>query len=176
MRAHRQAIRGFSLLEVVIAVGVFAGAVSVMLGLLPFLARQAGTTADSMTATQLPDAIRLELQRVGSTGGFEALAGQCSPLGVPLPATFTLVADRSAQRVQTLDYLPPAGGERISPAARYFVIEVWRHDTEPLVFAPGTHLLALQVRVSWPYHLPGTTAATMLADREQITFNLALYR
>ena len=163
-------------MEVVIAVGIFAGAVSVMLGLLPALARQAGATADSLTATQLPDAIRLELQRVGSSGGFEALVGQCQPLGVPAPATLTLVTDRSAQRVQTLDYLPPVNGERIATESRYFAIEVWRYNTEPLAFSPGGQLLALQVRVSWPYRLPGSTTATALGDREQITFSLALSR
>jgi hypothetical protein len=36
--------------------------------------------------------------------------------------------------------------------------------------------LAVQVRVSWPFFIPGTDTATPLSEREQFVFNLALNR
>jgi hypothetical protein len=167
---------GFSLMEVVIAVGIFGATMTVLLGLLPFLVRQAGTTADSLAAVRLPDAVRLELQRVVSLGGLDALAGPSRPLAAPAPATLALLSDRKASRVQTADYLPPAGADRIPAAEQYFLIEVWRFPAGPLAYVAGGNLLALHVRVSWPYQLPGATMPTAPRDREQISFNLALCR
>ena len=69
---------GFSLIEVVVAVGIFATAVVVVLAMLPGLSRQAADSADAMTAQRLPDAVRLELERLSASGGFDALRGKSS--------------------------------------------------------------------------------------------------
>lgn len=176
MRARRHNQPGFSLIEVIIAVGIFAAAVAVILGLLPSLTRQAATSADTLAALRLPDSIRAELQRLALTGGFDALAGQARPMTAPLPATLSLVANREATRVQSLSHHAPPPAERIARAEQYFHIEAWSFNQAPLMFAPGQAVLALHVRVSWPYFTPDSTAATRPADREQVTFNLALNR
>jgi len=176
MRPCPRSAVGFSLVEVIMAVGIFATAVAVMLALLPALTRQAASSADTLTALQLPDALRVELQRMATAGGFDALAGQTKPMTVPLPDTLTLVASRDATRVQALNYLPPSAGEQIGEAERFFLVEVWSFSQAPLAFDSSGAVLALHLRVSWPYRFPGSTAPTSLADREQVTFNLALNR
>lgn len=176
MGAHRPILGGFSLLEVIIAVGIFGTTVTVMLGLLPALTRQARATADTLAALHLPDGVRLELQRVATVGGFEALAGQITPMLAPLPTTLALAADREATRVQTLDYLPPIAADLLAVGHRYFLIEVWRFNEAPLAYDPGGGMLALHVRVSWPYLTTDSAAPTQLINREQVTFNVALDR
>jgi prepilin-type N-terminal cleavage/methylation domain-containing protein len=176
MRTHRRKVRGFSLIEVVIAVGIFAAAVAVMLGLLPSLTRQAVSSADIMAALRLPDAVRLELQRVATLGGFDTLAGQTKPMATPLPATLNLVGSRDAMRAHTASYQPPPAADRMAQGEQYFLVEVWSFNQAPLSFDPGGTVLALHVRVSWPYFIPGSPSATPLADREQVTYNLSLNR
>ena len=53
--------RGFSLVEVVIAVGIFTASVVVVLSLLPSLLEQSGDSTDRLVAQRLSDAIRIEL-------------------------------------------------------------------------------------------------------------------
>jgi hypothetical protein len=166
----------FSLVEVIIAVGIFAAAVAVILALLPALTRQAGISADTLTALRLPDTIRTELQRVASAGGFDALAGQIHPMALPLPDTLVLVASRDAARVHTLTYQPPAAIDQLGEAGQFFLIEIWSFHDAPLAFDSGGAGLALYVRVSWPYRNPGSPTPAALAGREQVTFTLAIRR
>jgi hypothetical protein len=169
-------VGGFSLVEVVLAVGIFAVAVTAMLALLPALARQAARSADTLSAVRLPDAVRIELQRVAIVGGFDAVAAETKPMSAPLPVTLTLAASRDAARVQALNYQPPPGADQIEESQQYFLIEAWSFNAAPLAFDASGGMLALHVRVSWPYRVPGSATATPLADREQLTFNLALSR
>jgi len=166
----------FSLVEVVIAVGIFALAVSVILALLPGLGRQAVVSGDMLTAQRLPDALRLELARAAQAGDFDGLANAAAPMVAPLPATLQLVASRDATRVQTLNYQTPAAGDLLPESEQYFLAEVWRFTEPPLAFDPAGAGLALQVRVSWPYHTPGAAGPTPAAERDQLSFSLALRR
>ncbi len=168
--------RAFSLIEVVLAVGIFAVAITTMLALLPALTRQAAGSADSLTALRLPDAIRTELDRLAASGGLDALAAETKAMTSPFPATLTLVAARDAARIHSLDYQPPAAVDAIAPGDRFFQIETWSFNSAPLAFEPGSAVLALHVRVSWPYHVPAAATPTPLADREQVTFTLAIER
>ncbi len=168
--------RAFSLLEVVIATGIFAAAVTVLLAFLPALAGQAAGSADTLAALRLPDAIRIELQRVAAAGGLDSLAAQITPMSSPLPATLSLVASRDTTQVQSLGYLPPVATEQIAPAQQYYLVEVWRFTAGPPAYDSSGAVLALHVRVSWPYLTPGTAAATPLAARERVAFNMALNR
>jgi hypothetical protein len=176
MQSARPRYSAFSLVEVIIAVGIFAAAVSVVLALLPALTRQAGSSADTLAALRLPDALRIELARVAAVGGFDALAGHASPMAAPLPDTLNLAAPRDVTRVQALNYEPPPEAGQIAADEQFFLVEVWRFNQAPLAFDPAGGVLALHVRVSWPYHNPGSGTATPLADREQLTFNLAISR
>ena len=166
---------GFSLLEVVIAIGTFATAVVVILALLPGLTRQAGDTADTFTAQRLPDAVRLELERLSASGGFGALRARLPVMDAPLSAGLALTASRDGAQLHSLDYLPPPPGATVPQGGQYFAVEVWRYAPSQLNHDPDT-LLPAFVRVSWPCWNPGAAAATPLADRQQCTFTLALRR
>jgi prepilin-type N-terminal cleavage/methylation domain-containing protein len=176
MAARIRRVAGFTLIEVVIAVGIFAVAVSVMLGLLPSVTRSSGRSNDTLNALRLPDGLRIELKRMATTGGFAALAAQIKPLADPLSDTCVLVATRDASRVCALDYQLLAPGDRIESDAHYFLIEVWSFGSAPLAFTAGDAVLPMHVRVSWPYRIVGSSAVTLPADREHVDFNLALNR
>ncbi len=166
--------RGFSLVEVILAAGIFAGAVTVVIALMAVLARQAADTTESLAARRLPDAVKIGLDRLAS-GGMDPLAGQIPVMTAPAASGFKLVAARDVAEVQSLEYLPPATG-RISPEEQFYLVECWRFPDEPLRFDSTKAFLALQVRVSWPFRLPGISQPVALANRSQLTFTVALNR
>ena len=173
----RRCRSAFSLVEVVIAVGVFAAAVAVILSLLPALSKQSSESAAALTAQQLGDAIRVELVRVASLEGFDGLAGNLPFLAAPLTGGRQFVATRNGRRLHAVAPLPAAGA--ISPADQYFLIECWKFPTEPLRPDGTKAFLATFVRVSWPYQTgvaTGTVTTTPLESRTQLTFTCAINR
>ena len=172
-RAYRS---GFSLIEVVIAVGVFAIAVTVMLAMLPALIRQSTDSADALAAQRLPDSLRVELQRIATVAGFNTLAGDAPVMGAPLLNGLEFVATRDASRAHSLTSHPPTATALIPSGEQYFLVEVWRFNQAPLTFDPSATVLALYVRVSWPYRNPGTGLPTALVARSQFTFNTSINR
>ena len=74
MKPSRE-VRAFSLIEVVIATGIFAGAVAVILGLLGALLRNAAEAESALAAQRLPDAVQVELTHLARSRGFDRLAG-----------------------------------------------------------------------------------------------------
>lgn len=167
---------GFSLIEVAIAVGLFAAVVTVALALLPALARRAGDATDALTAQRLPDGIRLELRRLAASGGFDALATRVPVMAAPLAGGLELVAARDGLKVYSTDYLPPAPAGQLPAEEQYFVVEFWRFASSPLAYDSAAAVLPLYVRVSWPYHVPGSAAPVALPDRQQLAFVLSLSR
>ena len=168
--------RAFSLVEVIIAVGVFAVAVVVLLALLPSLTREAAETADALVAQSLADSVRVELSRLAASGGFDALANRLPVMAAPLVAGLSLVAAPDGRRLYSTAYLPPPAAAQLPPGDQYFLVEVWRFDQPPLRYDPTAAVLPMYVRVSWPFQNPGSTAATPLSARGQLTFTVALNR
>lgn len=166
--------RAFSLIEVVVAVGVFAGAVAVIIGLMGALARQSADSLDHLAAQRLPAAVRVELQRLAAAG-FDSLAGRIPLMAAPLGEGLALAASRETAGVESLAYLPPPTG-RLAADEQYFLVECWRFQAEPLRSDPGKAFLALHVRISWPYRLPAIAGPVPLADRRQLTFTVSLNR
>jgi len=93
-----------------------------------------------------------------------------------VPETIRLVGARDASRIHALSYQPPPAVDLIEGDSQYFLIEAWSFADALLAYEAGGAGLALHVRVSWPYRLPGALAPTPLADRDQISFNLAINR
>ncbi len=174
MKQRRTGTFAFSLVEVIIAAGIFAASVTVVLALLPSLARQGAASVDSLAAQRLPDALKVELQRLG-TSGFDALAGQVPMMNGPLADGLAFVADREATRLHSLTYLAPVAGP-LPEGEQYFLVECWRFPDEPLRFDSGKAFLALAVRVSWPHRVPGVTAVVPSESRHELVFTLALSR
>ncbi|MBA3848789.1 MAG: hypothetical protein C0502_02180 [Opitutus sp.] len=165
----------FTLLEVVIALGVFAVGVVGVLALLPALARESAEAGDGRIARGFPAALHAELRRLADSGGFDSLAARTTTLNPRLTGGLAFVASRSGTEVQSLDYLPPSG-ERIPEAGHYFLIEVWRFPSPPLAYAAGGAVLPLHVQVSWPHRTPGNAAVVPAAERARFTFNTAISR
>ena len=166
---------GFSLIEVVIATGIFAVAVTVTVALLPSLARQSTDSADTLAAQRLPDNLCVELQRL-AVGNFNGLAATVPVMAAPLANGFDFVATRDGSRLHSATYLPPVGRTLIPQEDQYFAVEVWRFVQAPLSYDSATAVLPLYVRVSWPYRNPGNATPTALADRNQLTFTIAINR
>jgi len=171
---NRASGRGFSLIEVVIAVGIFAIGIAVVLALLPSLVRQGAESGDRLVAQRLPDAVQAELSRL-SAAGFDALAAEAPVMGTPLDNGLVLVASRDGARVQSRDYRPPASG-RLADTDQYFLVECWRFPDGALRYDGAQSSLALAVRVSWPYRVPGTLAPTAPAARYDLMFTVSLNR
>jgi hypothetical protein len=172
MKSFR-ATRGFTLLEVIIAVGLFVTAVTVIIGLIAGLSRYGAEANDVLAAQRLPGALKVELSRLASTG-LESLADRVPVMAPPLAGGLAFASTRDAVRVDSLQYL--AVTDQIPADKQYYLLECWKFPSEPLRFDGQKAFLALYVRVSWPYRLPGVTAPTALADRNQVTFTLALNR
>jgi len=170
--SKRPTFAGFSLVEVLLAVGIFAFAVPTTLALLSTLGRQGAMGSELLVAQRLSDSIQLELDRLARSD-FDGFA-TAVPMMVPTAAPgLALVATRDGHRLHARDYPPPDAV--IATAQQYFLIECWRFAEEPLCFDPAKAYLALAVRVTWPYQLPnGTTAAG--EARTAVTFTVVLNR
>ena len=172
----RGAPRAFSLVEVVIAVGVFATAVAIILALLPSIGGQASSSANSLVAQRLPDPLRVEMQRLATAGGFDALAAQTPVASSPLADGFAFVASRDGARLHALDYLPPPAADALAQEEQYFLVEIWRFPTAPLAYDAAGAVLPVMARVSWPYRVPGSSTAVATANRSELTFNASILR
>jgi hypothetical protein len=165
---------GFSLVEVVIAVGVFAIAIAGILAVLPALTRNATDSAEAFTAQGFPDAVQIELTRI-SARGFDSLATAIPVMTTPLENGLEMVATRDGEHVQSLSVIPPGTG-RLRADDQFFLIEAWRFNESPLAYVSTNSVLPVFVRVSWPYRLPNVVSPVALPDRNQFTFTLAISR
>lgn len=170
----RAGSRAFSLVEVVIAVGVFAGAIAVILALLPALSGQAAAAGDSLVAQRIPDALRVELRRLATSGSLHSLAMRVPVAVAPLDDGLAFVASRDGARLHVREYLPPASADTLPADEQFFLLEVWRFPAAPLAYDATGTVLPLLVRVSWPYRAPSSASVVALTDRAQLTFNTAI--
>ena len=164
----------FSLIEVIIAVALFATSIVVILALLPGLSARGTEASDRQVAQQLPDSLQVELRRLAAQG-FDALASQAPPMGMPPQNGLAFVATRNGARLHARDYLPLAHG-RIAEVDQYYLVECWRFGDGPLQFDAAQSALALVVRVSWPYRQPGDLAPTALESRHEFMFTVGVNR
>lgn len=156
--------KAFSLIEVVIAIAVVAGGLTVMLALLPSLVRNSEDAADVHTALRLPDAVHVALKGE-MRGDFASFANGIQASGLDL------VAEKDGSNVRRDD----ASDNPVR--SRHFLIEVRGFDSGELAYNAGDVVLVMRVKVSWPYRvLSGGTLlpAVEAKDRQSITFNLAL--
>jgi len=153
---------GFSLLEVVVAVGLVAVVLVTLLGWFGPAMRSAAATADVQVASGLAEDIQLELERLAAGHGLDGLAAMVPPSGSDL--ALRLVAARDGRRVRCADPADPTADRALDDPAspgiawrdRYFLAEVVRQPDLP--YRPGAGFLAVSVRVSWPYRLPAGPA------------------
>ena len=173
----RRTARAFTLIEVVVASGLLAVAVVAVLGGQGAITRSVADVAALSRATQLADAIEIELQRLrdlpmpeGELGRLETLARLIPASGQPDP--LRLVAPREGSKVvRESDADSPGTG--VDPRARFFLIEV-RQLPPPLSYSRGAGFLALTLTITWPYQA-GTGVTTEPGETgSQLVLNLAL--
>lgn len=163
---------GFSLIEVVIAIGIVAGGVAVILGLLPSIAQKTSDSADAHTALRMVGGVKAQLI-AESNAGFDALVGAIPVAQADPDIGRQYVADRDGADVRLA--LTAQNDEK----GQYFLIVVRKYGSGPLAYDGQGVLLNVNVVVSWPYRLPtanGLTDALPAGDRRSVTYNLAIYR
>lgn len=173
---RRVAPCAFSLIEVVIAIGVFATAMAIILALLPSIGGQAASAADSLVAQRLPDPLRVEMQRLAGAGGFDALAARAPVAASPLGDGLAFVAARNGAQLHSLDYLPPVAADALPLEEQYFLVEIWRFPSAPLAYDAAGAVLPVMVRVSWPYRTAGSSNVVPRANRTELNFNASILR
>lgn len=150
--------RSFSLLEVVMAIGILAIAVAALLGFMAAAAGAEGEIADARAAAGLGGSIQAELERLRSELGFEGLAAAVPAAGSPAP--LRLVAPRDGRRALRADGAAPAADRPLADPAlpgiarrdRYFLIEVTRQLDLPA--GPDAGFLAVNALIRWPFSQP----------------------
>lgn len=163
--------RGFSLIEVVVATGLVAVSVVVVLGLLTNLSGQSTDAADRQTAVQMPETVTVELCRLAGQWGVDGLASVIPVMSGGTDEGLLLVASRDGTHLRIAD--------AAADSDQYFLLEVRRFSAGPLAFTPEMAALPLTIRVSWPYR-PGSPAGLLPAvaagNRHFFNFNLAVTR
>jgi hypothetical protein len=165
--------RAFSIIEVVIATGIFAVSITVILALLPASVRQLADSHDAANASRLGDAIRLETQHLATQNGFDALAGSIPVMDSSFDTGLLLAASRDSADVRPVDFVEPVLRDQ------YFLIELRRFPAGQLAYDSSAACLALSVRVSWPYRVltpTGLSAPTEATHRQQLFVTVVIQR
>tara|TARA_R100000027_G_scaffold29244_1_gene21269 strand:- start:3485 stop:4039 length:555 start_codon:yes stop_codon:yes gene_type:complete len=167
---------GFSLVEVVLAIGVFALTIVAVIGLLGPIAQQVRDLQDTKVANSLPSPIREELNRIG----FQYFVDDAFTETENLPTS--LVASMDGSRVigytgdfSNLGTVIPRDG--VTPTGidvndQYFAIEL-TEGTGNLDYNAGDAHVAFLVEISWPYRLPDGTIVD-LEDRQTFEYPTAI--
>ncbi len=165
--------RAFSLIEVVIATGIFAVAITILLALLPATVRQLADSHNAANASRLGDAIRLETQHLATQNGFDTLAGSIPVMDSSFDTGLLLVATRDSADVRPVNLAEPVLRDQ------YFLIELRRFPAGQLGYDSSAACLALSARVSWPYRMltpAGFSAPTDAANRQQVFLTVVIQR
>ena len=181
-RADAADDRAFTLVEVVVAIGVLAVTVVAVLALQASLQRSAAEISGYDRAAQLADAVAIELARLRDRPVAIGQPSRLDALAEIIPASdsdspLRLVAAREGLRVlRESEADDTVTG--IVPRDRYYLIEV-RQQPAPLNYARDAGYLAVALTVKWPYQIAtgpdagGATAAD-LAQASVVVFNAAL--
>ena len=181
----------FSLIEVVVAVGLLAFALVAILGLMSSTTRSAAELADAEGLASLDPSLQCELERIKASVGLTGLAGLVPP-GLSA-APLRLVGTRDGARVLRADGADAAADRPLDDLVlpgianrdRFFLIELTRWAEPEAVADAG--FVALEARCAWPYLIPAgppTPGATgcdtdparevPANERRVAIFNLAL--
>lgn len=184
--SNGQSHDGFSLVEVVISVGVFALAIAAVIALFGPLNRSAAEVSQTVQAARLAEAINVELIRIrdglpasadsNRAAAFAALllgdAG--SPQG-----SLRLIGSSDGTRVvrdSEADNPSTALVPGIAPRDRLFVIDV---SLQPDYIADSMPHVPVHASVRWPYYLPtgpndSDAVAADLSNAQRLVFSYAI--
>lgn len=175
----RRSSAAFSLVEVILAIGVFALTIVAVIGLLGPIAQQVRDLQDTKVANSLPAPIREELNRIG----FEHFVTSSFDGTRNLPTV--LFGTEDGGRVvgydgdlETPGAVIPRDGTApppIDPEDQYFGIEV--SAPEPgsnLEYQDGDAHVAFRVVISWPNRLPPDGVFVEPENRRTFEYHTAI--
>lgn len=181
MQLHRAAfadsrpVQGFSLVEVVVAVGLCALAIVTVLGLLSPAGQGVREVGELDDASRVVEAIQAELQRVP----FATLA---TLLDAESTGDFRYFASRDGRQVGSGHdanvWAPPASNLTAAEIAgrKFFLL----HFERNVGLSPGNDAqagyLAFNLHLSWPAHLPDGTEMLNARDRSILIVPMAVTR
>lgn len=170
---HRPSSKAaFSLVEVVVAVGIFALSIVAVFGLLTPIARDSAAVIETSTAVRLAESINHELERVGGKA-VAALGNDTVYLVATADGSRVLRSGDSAvgatgsyDAENTLNATPVAG---IAQRDRYYLIEVKlikddggdsNDKINTATFDTNAGAVPVRVKVSWPLYVPKSAPPT----------------
>ncbi len=153
--------RGFSLIEVILAIAVFGLTIVAVIGLLGPTAEQVRDLKDLKVANGLPGPVREELNRLGFDYfvdiDSDGVGTVNPPITVDEPVDLFGTEDGS---LVSIGRETDPDAPQLPPADRYFLVEVFLaapvdEPDENLSYDrdPADAYLAFRVNISWPYHL-----------------------
>jgi prepilin-type N-terminal cleavage/methylation domain-containing protein len=171
--------RGFTLVEVIVALGITAIGVTAVVGLLAALTRMTAELKQRGQAVQLGDAIAVELRRLrdASTNDperdpLDVLADRIPPSGSANP--LRLVASGDGLRFVAeadLDQM----GDGFPPRDRIFLVEL-RRKTGALTYAADAGFLAVTATVRWPYERLSAESVATPSAASFVVLNVGVAR
>ena len=160
----------FSLVEVVIAIGIFSLVIVAVVGLLIPITRDTTAVTEVSTSLRLAEGVNRELERVGGTIvsglGVNSLYLVATPDGARILRTQQTTTGGSPAKNATfpaendLEATPANPVPGIAKRDRFFLIEVrlLKNDpgisTDNIYFQVGDGAVPVEVRVTWPFYTP----------------------
>lgn len=159
-----KAFRGFTLIESVIALGVFAFAIAILLGVFSKIVGQGREQREQASLIGLMSAIDAKLHEIGWSrdlnGGIPGVIEQTDS------QPMLLVADVDRCQLALLNE-----SETLSLSEQYYLIVVTRYDEVGHVFGRDLFgVIVLRVRISWPYHVPVADGYREIDESERRSF------
>ncbi len=170
----------FSLIEVVVALGVFAIAIVGVLGLLSPTSQAVRDTLDGGTASRLAETVNAEIERLGYSAVVpSALVLSADVATLSASDARLLYSNRSGSLI-CKDDSATGDPNYIPPSERYFEILLVRNETLSSVGNDTTAgFVAFAVQTSWPARVNDGTGTAIIVPREErsiFSFNAAVRR
>ncbi len=177
--------RGFNLVEVVVALGIFAVAILAVVGLMSPVSRMMAETLDDNTASRLTSAINLKLNNLGFQAiviGSPITNGKillnAPPINFGSDALVTLFSNKAGDKIAL-------GNDPIwnnSNSEKYYEILLILNTTivprlgqlQQIITNTNSDALAAApciVRITWPAYLPDGTGPTNRTTRSLLQYN-----
>lgn len=192
LRCHNNKRGGssaFSLIEVVIAIGIFSGSILAIIAMLGAISQSTTEVLDAGVSARLADGVRAELQALPISGGGANLDA-IIPVSPTTDSPLRLYANKDGSRIlrgepegsSPADNHPETGDPPgIADPDRYYLVEVRRLGDSLTYNSNDAGFMALSVKVYWPYQVrtgPNDTDLAVVEDhrRSMAMFNVAVRR
>jgi type II secretory pathway pseudopilin PulG len=174
--------RAFSLIEVVIAVGIFAVSIVAVIGLLAPANKSVSEVRDADDTTRVVNAVQSQLQSLAeTTAGFTQVAGFLQDSAPADPAngsswsgaSYTLYANRDGSKVA----LGTNTTVFTQPAQKYFEIVLIRNTALSLKTSDtSAGFLAFTMRIRWPAYTADGNEFTQHTEKSVLLVPAAVHR